>query len=413
MSKRQVQRQTETTPWNTSFGGASYDRGFSIIEASNGDLIIAGETESYGAGQSDAYLLRVDQNGTLLWNTSFGGPRADSARAVIETSGGDLVIAGSIELSRDNHDYWIIRVNATGHHIWNQSYGGPDIDYGRAIIECSDSGFAVAGQSRSYPTGLIGENFWLLRLDTDGTLLWNSSIGGTGYDACNTLLEVSTGGFLLTGYTTSYGSGMEDIWVLRVDPTGQPVWNCSVGGTGTDYAWSAIERSDGNFAVIGTTRVSSVDNDILLAIIDANGNLLTSQQFGSSANNEYGYSIVETSSGTFTLLGRTNGLGAGGYDAYLIHTDQNGLVLWETTLGGAANDTGYAFIACSWGGYAITGETESYGSNPPNIWLCWCPEGTPATALVIPGFPREAIILGISTVLGLGLIHRRQRRRRK
>jgi hypothetical protein len=258
---------------------------------------------------------------------------------------------------------------------------------------------------------LIGENFWLLRLDADGTLLWNSSIGGTGYDACNALLEVSTGGFLLAGYTTSYGSGMEDLWVVRVDQVGQPLWNCSVGGTGTDYAWSTIERSDGNFAVIGTTRVSSDNNDILLAVIDTSGNLLSSQQFGNNTSNEYGYGIVETSSGGFTLLGRTNALGAGGYDAYLIHTDQTGQMLWEQTLGGPANDTGYALIECSEGGYAITGETESYGSNPPNVWLCWSPEGTPTTAPVIPGFPEAAIALGIVTALGLGLIHRRRRKK--
>ncbi len=412
-----------SSKWNETYGWTSYDHGYSLVECSGGGFAIAGYTASYGAGSSDAYLIRTDQNGVMLWNQTYGSTGTEYAWSVVECTGGGFAIAGSTSgFGATNLGVWLIRTDASGNHLWNQTFSGSAADHGRAVVECSDGGFAVVGYTYSFITGFSANDLWLIRTDSSGNHQWNHTFGGTGYDEGYALVETS-GGFVITGNTNSFGSGMADLWVLGVDQNGLLLWNYTSGGSNVEYGRSVIECSSGGFAVAGTTGSFNTGHDIWFVRLDTNGNHLWTQRYGTTTDDEYGRAVVEVSSGGFALAGYTDGMGAGGNDAWLVRTDISGNALWHQTFGGPDDDYGYAMVEYSGGGFAIAGSSDIYtaGTNPPDVWLLWTPDTAPTTTIPtttatsppIPGFPDLAIALGMVGALGLGLVRRRQRRRKQ
>jgi hypothetical protein len=205
--------------WNQTYGGAQPDEGEAVLEVSGGGFAIAGWTSSVGFGAEDVWLVRSDTNGNLLWSRNYGGKLSDYAFSAIEVStGGFLLVGGTGSFGAGNMDVWVLRTNAFGDLIWNQTYGGPDHDIGNAVIELSTGNFCIAATTHSYGGG-IG-NVWLLGIDSAGTPLWNQTFGGSIYEEASSIIEVSTGGFAIIGSTSSYGAGEEDVWLLHVTTIG-------------------------------------------------------------------------------------------------------------------------------------------------------------------------------------------------
>jgi len=181
-----------------------------------------------------------------LWNHTFGGPNDDMGYAVIEVSGGGFAIAGHTwSFGAGVNNGWLIRLDANGNQLWNRTYGGYDWESCFKVIEVSGGGFALAGYSTSYDAG--SNDFWLLRVDANGNHLWNHTYGGALPDGAMSVLEVSSGGFILCGNTASFGVGDADVWVVRTDADGNHLWNQTYGSINYDMAYSVIEVSDGGF----------------------------------------------------------------------------------------------------------------------------------------------------------------------
>jgi len=348
----------QDTLWTKTYGGTDYDGGRSVQECASGEFIIAGATESYGAGLEDVYLIRTDAQGDTLWTKTYGGTNDDWGYSVQGCSSGGFIIAGSTTDSSGYYDVYLIRTNANGDTLWTKTYGGTSTDEGYSVQEYSSGGFIVAGYTNSYGAG--SGDVYLIRTNANGDTLWTKTYGGTSTDEGYSVQECSSGGFIIAGWTNSLGAGNYDVYLIRTDAQGDTLWTRTYGGADDDRSYSVQECKTGGFIIAGYTEGAGY-TDVYLIRTNANGDTLWTKTYG-GANNDGGYSVQECSSGGFIIAGNTKSFGSGYFDVYLIRTDSLGDTLWTRTYGGTDYDGGSSVQECASGGFIIAGyTTDSYG----------------------------------------------------
>jgi hypothetical protein len=211
--------EADAAMWSQTYGGTSDDYGRSVVQTSDGGYAIAGYTWSYGAGITDVWLIKTDASGTAQWNQTYGGTGEDVGYSVVETSDGGYAIAGETQsYGAGQYDVWLVKTDATGTVQWNQTYGGTWNDYGYSVVQTSDGGYAIAGWTGSYGAG--NDDVWLVKTDAAGTVQWNQTYGGTSWDDGYSVVETSDGGYAIAGWTGSYGAGNDDVWLVKTDESG-------------------------------------------------------------------------------------------------------------------------------------------------------------------------------------------------
>jgi len=359
---------TGSSGWTRTFGGGSAEEGYSVQQTSDGGYVIAGYTNSAGAGGSDVYLIKTDTAGNQVWTRTFGGSLDDYGRSVQQTSDGGYVIAGyTNSYGAGGSDVYLIKTDIAGNQAWTKTFGGSEWDIGYSIRQTSDGGYVIAGYTQSYGAG--GSDVYLIKTDASGNQVWARSIGGSDLDVGYSARQTSDGGYVITGYTDSYGAGSDDVYLIKTDASGNQVWTKTFGGTVDDYGYSVLQSSDGGFVITGYKDYASADtDDVYLIKTDASGNEVWSQTFG-SVNADAGYSVQQTSEGGYIVAGYTNSAGVSSDDVYLIKTDASGNEVWSRIFGGVSADAGYSVQQTSDGGYVIAGRTQSYGAGSDDVWL--------------------------------------------
>ena len=208
-----------------------------------------------------------------------------------------------------------------------------------------------------------------MRTNANGDSLWSRSFGAGGDAWCVSLRQTADGGFALTGYTTSFGVGWSDFWLLQTDAEGDSIWSRTFGGRTCDWCYSLIQTADGGVAMAGCTRSFGAGNyDFWLVRTDVEGDSLWSRNFG-GRESEWCNSLIQTADGGFALGGNTYSFGAGDYDFWLVRIDENGDSLWSRTFGGGAYDRCNSLIQTADGGLVMAGRTSSFGAGNDDFWL--------------------------------------------
>jgi len=252
---------------------------------------------------------------------------------------------------------------------WSETYGGINADGGLALIQKSDGGYLLAGYTRSFGAGK--EDFWLVKIDLSGNAQWNCTYGGAESDIAFSVIETSDNGYAVAGYTGSFGAGGDDFWLIKTDSSGNMQWNKTIGGAGDDYAFSLVETSDGGYTVAGYTRsYGAGKDDFWLVNTDSSGRVEWNQTYG-GWDDDGAISLVLCSDGGYALVGMTESFGYGSDrdDFWLVKTDSFGNMEWNHTYGGTIREYGFCLIQTSDGGYAIAGYTYSISAVNSDLWL--------------------------------------------
>jgi hypothetical protein len=354
--------KADATMWTQTYGGSQYDEAWSLVESTDGGYTLAGYT-GY-----DFWLVKTDSLGNMEWNQTYGGEWPDFAYSLIATSDGGYALAGYTEsyavedpdiipLDWKPADFWLIKTDSFGNMIWNQTYGGKVDEKAYSLVATSDGGYALAGYAGSYtvedpydrPT-----DFWLVKTDEFGNVEWNQTYGGAGNDAAYSLVAASDGGYALVG------GGL----LVKTDEFGNMEWNQTYSGS----FWSLVATSDGGYVLAGSINTIGSEYDFWLVKTDEFGNMEWNQTYG-GADREYCYSLVATSDSGYAIVGSTYYSVVGDFDIWLVKTDVNGNMQWNQTYGGTEWESAYSLVATSDGGYAIAGSTSSFGAGHRDFWL--------------------------------------------
>jgi predicted secreted protein len=351
-----------------TFGGSSDEIGESVQQTTDGGYIITGSTESFGNGGKDVWLIKIDNQGNLEWNKIFGGENDDIGYSVTQTNFGGYIITGSTEsFGNGGKDVWLIKTDSQGNEDWNQTFGDSLNDVGEFVQQTADGGFIVAGWTNSFSNG--DSDSWLIKTNSNGGEEWNQNFGGSNADVGLSVAQLTDGGYIVTGYTESLGSAAKDAWLYKTDMQGNALVIELFGGSGDDIGESVLQTNDGGYIVTGYTEsFGNGSNDIWLIKTDSDCNQEWSRTFGGS-NNDFGKSVRQTNDGGYIVTGWTNSSGSGGYDSWLIKTNSNGNEEWSQTFGGTDIDVGESVLQTNDGGYIVTGWTSSSGSGGYDFWL--------------------------------------------
>lgn len=265
-----------TILWEKSFGYAGHDHAYDILQTPDGGYFVSGfldVTGSGGQGNTGRYSItahgvgefwatKLDQTGNIVWQRYFGGTNNDRAYSVVQANDGGFVLAGftesddfDISEANGSYDFWAIKIDASGTIVWERTYGGSGIERANAIEKTADNGYIIVGGTNS-TDGMISNNYgnsdvWAVKINDAGKLLWERTYGGSDFEDAESIKATADGGFLITGNSKSNNNhlvenqGENDIWVLKINASGQLMWQKSIGTTGLDLGFSAYQTQTG------------------------------------------------------------------------------------------------------------------------------------------------------------------------
>lgn len=384
-----------------AYGGPGIEGAWSVRQTSDGGYVITAESTTYASSGDAIYIVKTDSLGAVQWTKSFSGTTADTdyGNMVQQTSDGGYIVTGiSRSFGSGNGDMCLVRLDAGGNYLWEKTYGGSNVEEGFSVQQTSDTGFILAGYTKSFGSGAA--DCYLVKTDSLGNVLWSRTYGGIANEGVPAIGNISVhqtldGGYIIADYTNSFGAGGYDFYFIRTDATGAVMWSKTYGGTEDEFGYgnNLGQLGDGGFIITGYTFSFGAGNaDVYLVKTNGNGNVLWSKTYG-GALNDYGYAVQQTPDGGFIINGSTQSFSSiGNFDMFLIKTDQNGNLQWAKTYGGNSQDNGYAVETTSDGGYVATGYTLSFGAGQYDIYLVktdangnsGCNEGNPSPIVTTP-----------------------------
>ena len=351
-----------------TYGDSGFECGYSVQQTHDGGYVIAGVTSSWGAGSFDIYVIKTDSLGNTVWDAICGGTGVELGLSVQQTWAHSYTIAGWTEsFGAGEEDVYLVSIDSAGNPLWDLTYGGSARDDAFSAHYTPDGRCIVVGGTHSFGSGL--QDVYLISVDSLGNTLWETTIGDTGFEGGKSVCQTSDGGYAITGVTWSFGSGEGDVYMIKTDSLGNRLWEKAYGGALYEDGSSIQQTPDGGYAILATTRsFGAGGTDAYLIRTDSVGNVLWDTTYGGS-NDDIGISLDQTSDGGYILVGWTWSFGAGGMDLYLIKTDSLGNTLWDITYGDTGGDLGYSVQQTSDGGYIIGGATSSFGAGGSDIYL--------------------------------------------
>jgi hypothetical protein len=342
------------------------DWGNCVNQTSDGGFIIAGETQSYGAGITDVYLVRVNSKGDTVWTRTYGGIQSDCGNSVLQTSDGDFVTTGYIDKK-----VCLIRTNSNGVNTWTKLYSVRPvytIQSGFSVLQANDDGFMITGEAVCFGPFLY--DAFMIRTNTGGDTLWTKIYGGINSDCGNSVVKTNDGGFIVSGWTSSFSSGDKDVYAVHTNATGDTVWTKTYGKTVSDEEGNSVHQTnDGGFVFTGASNLKGIFNkDVYLIRTNAKGDTLWTKTYGGDSLDQ-GFCVDQTSDNGFIITGTTYSSGAGMDDIYLIRTNAGGETLWTKTVGGTNIDYSRFVQQTSDGGFIVVGTTASFGVGGTDIYL--------------------------------------------
>ena len=333
---------TNTLQWQKTFGGSDDDRGSSLLQTNDGGYTVFGYSQSNdgdvteNAGSKDFWISKLDNSGTISWQKSYGFSGSDDGISIIQTNDNGYLLTGVIDVSASGGqgnskanlakrhaggDYWIIKLNALGDKQWSKYFGGTFTDTPYDAIQTNDNGYIIVGSSDSNDVDIKNNrgsyDFWVIKISEIGVLVWEKSFGGTEVDEARAITKSNDGNYIIIGDTrsrdldVSENNGAADLWMIKISPAGNLIWEKTFGGTSFDSGRSISNTQDGGFVISGSSRSSDGDltinqgqNDAWVLKTNNQADLEWQKTIGGS-NIDFAFDVVELDNGTIIVVGET------------------------------------------------------------------------------------------------------------
>lgn len=338
--------------WYQCYGGILIDEGRCCVATADGGYVLIGDTHSFGNGVSDIWAIRTDAYGAILWESTFGGDLEDYGASILGTADGGYIIAGcTYSFGAGNGDGWLLKTDSSGNIEWDTTFGTQNDDWFREADKTADGGYILAGAS-----GVFGDdmNFYLVRVDSTGSLIWERSIGGNADDGAFSVQQTADAGYIIAGSTESYGAGWADGWIVKTDSTGESEWDLILGDISFDRFTSIRQTADGQFVATGYSYSSTSDDRYLWLVGITDTGALKWEKLFEGEGSAAGMSLQSLDDGGCIVVGSTQPAPGFENSIWLVRTDSLGDIEWDLTLQSdyptlgehvtQSPDTGYAVV---------------------------------------------------------------------
>lgn len=329
--------------WQKTYGGSDDDRGFDLIQTSDGGFAMLGKSKSNdldvseNSGFDDFWVSKLDSNGSISWEYSYGFAGSDTPNSIIQTRDNGYLLTGVLDVSASNGqgdrhaavrqrhaggDYWAVKLNSSGVREWSNYYGGSFTDTAYDAIQTQDNGYIIIGSSDSNDVDISNSNggydFWVVKISNTGSLVWEKTFGGSEIDEARAITSSNDGNYLIVGDTRSddlnisQNAGAADLWLIKITPEGTLLWEKTIGGTNFDVGRSVSKTQDNGFLISGSSRSSDGNlttnkglNDAWVLKIDSGGDIKWHKSIGGSET-DFFYDSVELNDQTIVAVGNSN-----------------------------------------------------------------------------------------------------------
>jgi hypothetical protein len=306
-----------------------------------------------------------------VFQRTFGDTLAESSYTVHQTSDKGYILSGFTKSYSTGNDFYLIKTDSLANVTWSKIYSGDVSDQAFAMQPTTDGGYILAGYTTSF--GVLYNDACLLKIDANGDTLWEKNYGASGFEFANTVTQTSDGGYIFAGYSegNTIFNSQGSIYLVKVNSTGTVQWKKILGPSGqiTD-GYSIKQTTDKGYILTGYTNgYGEINGDAYLMKLDSTGNPVFVKTYGNKGS-DWGYSVQQTTDGGF-IIGGSYSLDSTSrdIDAYIIKTDANGDTLWTRTYGGTGFDYGQSITQTSDGGYALGGYTNSFSTGDYDVFL--------------------------------------------
>jgi hypothetical protein len=317
------------TLWSRVIHNDNHDLGLSVIQSSDGNYVTAGVTTD-GVTYINPRLTKLAPDGTTIWNKGYTGPFnyvEEIPYSVKQNTDEGYIMAGYINNTSTMQDMALMKTDSGGTYRWNRWYGGNDSDYAWSVQPTSEHGFIMAGETKSFGAG--AKDIYLVKADSTGDTLWTRTFGGTGIDVGKDVVEANDGGYVVAGYTESFGVAVRDMYVIKVSAGGTLQWSHTFGGIFRDEGASIQKTTDGGYIVAGYTESFGQNGEVYLVKLDSAGNSVCNEADAATIT---GYPASQT--GTYNLI---HGF-VGSIDSYRLFPGNGGTATPVCTVGLSETD---------------------------------------------------------------------------
>lgn len=364
-----INAQCPDTLWTKTYGGTDWEEAFDIKKTHDNGFILSGWTSSFGAGNKDVYLVKVDSAGNVLWENTYGGPYEDVGFSVCQTEDRGYAISGATKsFAISGIDFYLIKTDSLGDTLWTRVFNDTLDDRAFSLLQTRDGGYIMTGWSCLHFCGGFS-NLLVVKTDTQGYEEWRKVIGGLSNDRAWAIAPTYGNGYIITGWTDAF-TGNSDLYLVKLDSTGNVEWDRAYGGEGMDIGRCVIQNStDSGFVASGwTTSFGAGGDDVYILKTDKHGDSLWAHYYGGDSTDCI-EDIKETYDGGYLLTGATNSYGLGLFDIYLLRTDDSGDTIYTGTYGGSGDDWANATQISENGNLFIGGASDSYTPNYLDFYL--------------------------------------------
>ena len=351
--------------WSNTYGGSQNDYSYAFAATSDGGGVVVGYTESFGVGYRDVWVLKLDNQGNISWQKRYGGTGLDAAYSILQNTDGSYIVQGYTgSYGAGDFDILLLKLDSNGNIIWQKAYGGPNFERGYSIKQTLDNGYVIAGYTGTDGASEGSSNdILVLKVDSNGNLSWMKTYGGSKGDHVKSITATSDGGSLVTGFTESFGSGGRDLFVLKLDSSGNVTWMKTYGTSGNDVSYAnGLENEDGSYMVAGATNsFGTGDFDFWLLKLDSTGNIIWQKTYG-GISRDVATALQQTTDGGYILTGQTASFGTGIYDTLLLKLDSDGTIIWQKNYGGPGDGHAFAVQESINGDFILAGYENSSGA---------------------------------------------------
>lgn len=387
--------QAPNLQWQKTLGGSSDEYSRSIIQNTDGKYLVAGYTYSYNGdvsgnhGDADGWVTKLSETGTIDWQKTYGGSGEDMIRRIRKTSDNGFIMTGRTNSINGDvtgfhggtWDCWVVKIDEFGTIVWQKTLGGSSVDQGYDIQQTSDNGYILTCGNNSNDGDMTSNHgsldFWVVKLNAQGDIIWQKSLGGTDDDLGSSIQETSDGGYIVAGNTNSNNGdvtgnhGLTDFWVVKLNALGDITWQKTLGGSSNDAFQCIRQTSDDGYILCGYTFSNNGDVtgnhgnfDVWIVKLNALGTITWQKTLGGSNADQAKY-IQQTDEGGFIVVGNSKSTtgdvtqNQGDWDYWVVKLDELGNITWQKTLGGSSFDEADSIVKTADGGYILSGRTDS------------------------------------------------------